>query len=41
MMLLTETFPLTVQATFGSVIEAIAQSGAFLAPIVITFCINL
>jgi MFS family permease len=40
-MLLTESFPLSVQAMCAGIIEAIAQLGAFLAPIVITFCINL
>jgi hypothetical protein len=32
---------MSVQATCAGIIEAVAQFGSFLAPIVITFCINL
>ena len=32
---------MNIQATCSGIIEAIAQLGSFLGPIVITFCINL
>jgi len=36
----TEAFPMNIQATCAGIIEAIAQLGSFLGPIVITLCIN-
>jgi len=32
---------MSVQAICAGIVEAIAQSGAFIAPIVITICINV
>ena len=40
-MLLTESYPLNVQAICAGVIEAIAQLGNFLGPIIITMSIDL
>ena len=40
-MILTNFFPIGVQATCSGIIEVIAQSGVFLGPIVVTMCINL
>lgn len=41
MMLLTESYPMQVQATCVGVVESITQLGSFLAPIVITLSINM
>lgn len=40
-MMLTESFPMKVQAIAAGVIESIAQIGGFLGPVIITVCINL
>jgi MFS family permease len=40
-MMLTESFPMSVQATCAGIIEAIAQLGSFFGPVIITVCINM
>lgn len=40
-MILTESFPTAVQGICAGVIEAVAQVGVFVGPIVITLCIDL
>lgn len=39
-MMLTESFPMKVQSICAGIIEAVAQLGGFLGPIIITICIN-
>jgi hypothetical protein len=41
MMLLTESYPMQVQATCVGVVESVTQLSAFMAPIIITASINL
>jgi hypothetical protein len=40
-LLLTESFPTEVQSVCAGVVEGIAQCGSFIAPIIITMCINI
>ena len=41
LMLITEFFPMKTQAICAGIIEAIAQIGSFLGPIIITISIDL
>ena len=41
MMLLTESYPLQIQATCVGVVESITQIGSFMAPIIITASIDM
>ena len=40
LMIVTETFPLSVTAISAGIIEALAQVGSLLGPVVITLCID-